>query len=485
MLHGVVGQDGDNYPDDVNAVQDLLCEICADESHSYSWGSGSVPSDEVISLTLDDIVKFQVAVGLRPTGYVDQRTLECMNHIAEPLGWEKTPPKELSTRGKWWWINEQDVNDGWIPRCRLPQGYYVRHDGNIPSDKAGTYQVLLYVNKPPLRISPGRPVRQEVMEKSIELPGSAESRQDARWGLLDKGKLEKLLEIFANFSLWNMKVEASLLVVKQRRGEKLLVTRSPSEHLLSPVEPYPFELTSQLGADNLGDKHRIHYTGAGDGRLLSQEKFGKYYYFVNQNQFEKDEKLRGFDCSTFVGTVFGIAPENSPGSANQSVYALPNESLAQAIGVSETHPITATTECNVDLDGETVGTVTCDAKKDAKMKKVAATIITDGAQCKIRLAESISGVSELTVDAKKISDKKPKTVKENAKKFFEANSKGIYIAHSSGHFILVKNGTVHEFNSPPGQIGSYGDVGYYHTAASAYSWWGGNWTIYKTNRQAL
>jgi len=307
-----------------------------------------------------------------------------------------------------------------------------------------------------------------LLSNSIEIPGTAQPNQIR--GLLDEEKLLKLLEIINTNSLWGKKVLATLLVVRQTLDRKVLITCSSSEFLHAPVAPYGFDVESKLGVENLGDSRSIPYVGEGQGRVLTKNKLGKNYYFVLSKRFEVDEKMRGFDCSSFVGSAFHIAPEDPPGGPTSSVYRK-NETLVQAIGVdsAKTHTVANTTECKVNLEELPLGKIT----GDAGMKKLPATLKSkSGSNCTIELKTSIGDVSTLTVPAKRVSEERKTTT---AEVFFKEHPSGTYIAHSSGHFVLVKNGELHEFNSHlPRDKGRavWAQKGYFHQAASTWSGWG-------------
>jgi len=398
-----------------------------------------------------------------------------MNDIATPLEWDRTPPSVSQ-----WAVDKEDLNEDVIPRFVLPYGYYVNHKGKIPSSvtSKSAYRVLLHLHSATTIFFLGRALQGMLLSNSIEIPGTAQPNQIR--GLLDEEKLLKLLEIINTNSLWGKKVLATLLVVRQTLDRKVLITCSSSEFLHAPVAPYGFDVESKLGVENLGDSRSIPYVGEGQGRVLTKNKLGKNYYFVLSKRFEVDEKMRGFDCSSFVGSAFHIAPEDPPGGPTSSVYRK-NETLVQAIGVdsAKTHTVANTTECKVNLEELPLGKIT----GDAGMKKLPATLKSkSGSNCTIELKTSIGDVSTLTVPAKRVSEERKTTT---AEVFFKEHPSGTYIAHSSGHFVLVKNGELHEFNSHlPRDKGRavWAQKGYFHQAASTWSGWGAGWTIYKTNK---
>jgi hypothetical protein len=114
--------------------------------------------------------------------------------------------------------------------------------------------------------------------------------------------LEKLLELMDQGDFWGKKISVRVAVCV---GGKILVeTLSTPQFIQCPLEPI-----RELGVEEIGAVTGLRYTGnpdgSGGGAFLSSPIRGRYY-FVYGGMFETDPQRRGFDCTTFVGSAFGL-----------------------------------------------------------------------------------------------------------------------------------------------------------------------------------
>ena len=314
-LTAPVGKPGSTVPnrdDDVEAVERLLQAISArgpDPLVFYEpWLPTSTPESVCVMppaihpSIVTKIENFQEDCGLPKTGVVDLTTLKHLNRVATPLI-----------------LN--DISTHW-----LPYGYKINYAGEIP---ASSYRVLMHVSlvEPSLRL--GELIDKGVLERSVTLTGSAQ-RTGTR---LTPENLVDFLKIISTMlpAPWSTDVSITLLVANDRN---ILITRSESKSLTTPVRPYGYELAGQLNDEpNLGEDQPIPYVGKTKGRVLSKDRIGGKYYFVLNNKFETNHDYRGFDCSSFVGSVFHIRPEEGEQYKKDrlSAYSTP-DTLATVIG---------------------------------------------------------------------------------------------------------------------------------------------------------
>lgn len=114
--------------------------------------------------------------------------------------------------------------------------------------------------------------------------------------------LEQLLELMERGGFWSQRVPVR--VAAYSGGMILSETLLPAKSIQCPLEPL-----RELGVEEIGAVEGLHYTGAldgsGGGTFLSSPIKGKYY-FVYGGMFETDSKRRGFDCTTYVGSAYGL-----------------------------------------------------------------------------------------------------------------------------------------------------------------------------------
>lgn len=124
-------------------------------------------------------------------------------------------------------------------------------------------------------------------------------------------------------------------------GKIDMATLSKPVSLKTPVAPFKGTVSySGIGAD----KNAI-YTGNGKGRYLYTTKINGWYFFKYGPDFERDAKMRGFDCITFVGS----ANKTERGMAGRG------DGLASHLGASK-----------IDMEGKTKDEVVEFFKGDGK-----------------------------------------------------------------------------------------------------------------------
>jgi hypothetical protein len=131
--------------------------------------------------------------------------------------------------------------------------------------------------------------------------------------LIHSDNLPLLLGLIERQRLWGKPVDVQLMAT---RGETV-VARSNVASLACPVQPLSGPITPRrLGG--LGDTGpKLKYTGNGTGRMLRLPAIQGKYYFKWGGKFETDDRMRGFDCTTFVGSVFGFPFDGHwPSNAN-------------------------------------------------------------------------------------------------------------------------------------------------------------------------
>lgn len=127
--------------------------------------------------------------------------------------------------------------------------------------------------------------------------------------VIDKDNLPDLLEATDDLDLWDgdaegpLSVECRLYVKRVRNWWKdPVVTESNAQEFPIPVKPYKGNLK-----DDLLEKGKVRdftYPGNGFGRFFHPTPIdGKYYFAYSTDLFETGPAKRGFDCTTYVGTV--------------------------------------------------------------------------------------------------------------------------------------------------------------------------------------
>jgi hypothetical protein len=156
-------------------------------------------------------------------------------------------------------------------------GYLVGYEGNIPSGAS----LLLSVSD-----------EQHTLDVTRQKQGD----------ILDARNMSAFLALIGNQKLWGTQATCRLLTVS---GGKV-VGRSNEQTLDCPVRPYVGRLAPELGRGDTGPK--LQYTGVSNGRMLFQPAIDGCYYFAYGGKFETDNLMRGLNCITYAGAVFGVDP---------------------------------------------------------------------------------------------------------------------------------------------------------------------------------
>ncbi len=87
-----------------------------------------------------------------------------------------------------------------------------------------------------------------------------------------------------------------------------VIAQSNEQPFDCPVRPYVGSLRPELGRGDGGPP--LQYTGTPprypDGRMLHVPAIDGCYYFAFANRFETRNAMRGFNCITYAGAVFGV-----------------------------------------------------------------------------------------------------------------------------------------------------------------------------------
>jgi hypothetical protein len=238
--------DGANEAADVRGIQTLL---------NQAYGVTRIPvTGKCDQATVDTIAEFQ---RLWPGAAVDSRvdpggtTLRRLNETVAPLKLKRID-HDLIAKG----------------------GYVVAYEGEVPPSD---YKVLFGVADRATIDVTGRP----------------------RKNVIVSDNLPDLLKIIDRLDLWGRSVECRLYVARNAR----VISQSGPQLLSCPVRPYAGCLGKDLlKRENVGS---FTYPGVGDGRYFHVTPIDGKYYFSYKNKFETANQMRGFDCITYVGTVFG------------------------------------------------------------------------------------------------------------------------------------------------------------------------------------
>ncbi len=270
-----VGKGSPNDRADVSKVQTLLNQAQAGPRPGARVAVTGVCGPD----TIEAIASFQA---LWPGG-VDQRvdpggrTLRRLNQAAQPL---QLNPIQISK-----------IKNG---------GYVISYKGE-PLPKP--YGVRLQVSDGPTNLGqPGQVLVPQAILSSLDITGRRQN------DVIGADNLPNLLEASARLNLWGRRATITLYVVRET-----IVSRSNSQFLDCPVQPYSGALGPLLGEQDSGPK--LVYTGIQTGRMIYGQPIGSRYYYCYGGQFETNNAQRGLNCITYVGAVFGVDPATGAMSA--------------------------------------------------------------------------------------------------------------------------------------------------------------------------
>lgn len=135
-----------------------------------------------------------------------------------------------------------------------------------------------------------------------------------RTNIIDRNNMATFLALIRKKQTWWGGTGKCRLFAKQ--GESI-IAQSNIEEFPCPVQPFAGCLSPDFGKGDSGPK--LRYTGTPpkypDGRVLRIPAIDGYYYFAYAGKFETDDKWRGFNCITYVGSVFGVDANSGAMSA--------------------------------------------------------------------------------------------------------------------------------------------------------------------------
>lgn len=159
-------------------------------------------------------------------------------------------------------------------------GYVISYDGTVP---------------------PGATLRLALPDVHSSMDVTHQSSKD----LLNASNLPVFLSLIGKHKTWwGTKGRCRLIVT---RGGTV-VDQSNEQPFACPVRPYVGPLRPDLGKGDSGPP--LRYTGTPphypDGRVLHVPAIDGCYYFAYANRFETNNAMRGFNCITYAGAVFGV-----------------------------------------------------------------------------------------------------------------------------------------------------------------------------------
>ncbi|MBY6055824.1 hypothetical protein [Leisingera daeponensis] len=132
--------------------------------------------------------------------------------------------------------------------------------------------------------------------KVFLIAGKAPLRMDITKGWTRKSMVE-LFKLLDQGGLWGRKV--SFYAAETTDGKLDMCTMSRPVVLATPVAPFK----GTVSLDGIGKDTGMTYTGNGKGRYLYTAPINGWYFLKYGPDFERDPKMRGFDCITFVGSA--------------------------------------------------------------------------------------------------------------------------------------------------------------------------------------
>jgi hypothetical protein len=259
-----------NQAADVRKIQELLNLLGATQRPLSVNGT----CDKAL---VDAILGIQRTVGVsRPDGQIDpakgNNTLVRLNELAKPLVTQTAEHVSVFQHG----------------------GIRVRWSGKKPP---APYRMLLTIaGSGGLEFKTGQRVPAGRLGDFMEVtdrPGS---------DLLDKSNVADFLAIMERRKLWGKPGKVYLVVWR----DEAVVSVSQPKSLDCPVQPWKKSLTpTAIGAGD--DGPNLKYVGTGNnGSVLVPKKLNGAYFWKRDRVFVTKADDRGFDCITFVGSLYNV-----------------------------------------------------------------------------------------------------------------------------------------------------------------------------------
>jgi hypothetical protein len=277
VIAGSVGLGGQNNSADVVKIIEALRAVQArpplsDESNLDALGEA--------------IRDLQFAFGLTVDGRIDPggKTLRRLNDLG--MGLKLVGIRLASLR----------ANRG---------GYRVDFEGELPVQ---SYTLHLLV--PPT--------------SSVRLPEGAIPL--SRKGELDRNGLVRLLAAIDTLRAWATASEGCLVVA---RDDGAVVTQSNVQSFDCPIRPYSGRLVSNLAELD----PPMDYTIETEAAFFTIPPIGGSYYFIYGGLLVTDPAMRGFDCTTYAGSVLGVDARANDLPMGGTGETLANHLEAEAVGL--------------------------------------------------------------------------------------------------------------------------------------------------------
>jgi hypothetical protein len=285
VIRSSVGKGAMNQPDDVQKVADLLAKVgfyartMSIAPRSAKSASGVQQKQEIPKALQDAINQFQTEAlwDGKPDGVAGPTgpTVGMLNQLTNPL--ELTHLK----------TNRFTGGANTLDKGGFKIGYKGVGRRTYPMPK--TFKMLLQVSS---------------LKKNVLVTGQPAN------DLIDAARMPFVLKAIETAGIFAASVQCKLIV--ERDGKVL--SESKPKALPTPVRPHNGKL---LPLDEKNNGPALTYQGNLDaksfyGRTIVKIGGVDKLYFMYYYGFETDTSHRGFDCTTYAGTVLGV-PRNIKG----------------------------------------------------------------------------------------------------------------------------------------------------------------------------
>jgi len=127
--------------------------------------------------------------------------------------------------------------------------------------------------------------------------------------------LARLLDLMEQGGFWGKKVQCR--VALYLGGKVVEESLSTPQFIQCPLQPL-----EKIGLVEIGSVKGLRYTGKADGSgkgAFLSSPIGGRYYFAYDRMLETGPERRGFDCTTYVGSAFGLANGSGQGGDGETV----------------------------------------------------------------------------------------------------------------------------------------------------------------------